>query len=401
MGTIIMDTPTPEPRSGPDFLGFRRPRGRAGIRNVLLVLCINGLAGGAARRIAQGLPGSSLVSTPYGRGQLGPDKEAHVAQFVGLGSHPNVGAVLLVGADRPSAEDVARAIDERSAKPVEIVTLDDVEEDALALAERGLRLGGGLARAISQARREPVPCSDLFLGIECGHSDATSGLAANPLAGAVADLLVDFGGTAVIGETMEWLGAEHILSRRAADEAVGQRIVAAVEEREAAVKALGVDLLFNNPGHENIRGGLSTIEEKSLGAIAKAGHRPIRSVLPFAAAPSEPGMHLMDGPSYSPESLTGFAAAGAQIMLFTTGPGNSFCSLLAPTIKISANPKARHRLAEQVDFDASGLLRGRTTLKEATVQVMELILAVASGSATWGEIYGEGAECFARLGGSF
>jgi altronate dehydratase large subunit len=401
METIIMDNPAQASRSVPAFLGFRRPRGRAGIRNVLLVLCINGLAGGAARRIAQGLPGSSLVSTPYGRGQLGPDKEAHFAQFVGLGSHPNVGAVLLVGADRPSAETVARAIDARAAKPVEIVTLDDVEEDAIALAEQGLRLGGSLARVISGARREPILCSDLFLGIECGHSDATSGLAANPLAGAVADILVDLGGTAVIGETMEWLGAEHILSRRAVDETVGQRIVAAVEEREAAVKALGVNLLFNNPGHENIRGGLSTIEEKSLGAIAKAGHRPIRSVLAFAAPPAQPGMHLMDGPSFSPESLTGFAAAGAQIMLFTTGPGNSFCSLLAPTIKISANPKARHRLAEQVDFDASGLLRGHTTLAEEAARVMDLVLAVASGSATWGEIYGEGAECFARMGTSF
>lgn len=383
------------------FLGFPRPKGRAGIRNSLLVLCINGLVGPAARRIAGGLQGSKLVATPYGRGQLGPDKDVHFAQLVGLGSHPNCGATLIVGADRPSAEIVAEAVVARSGKEVGIVALDDVHEDALALTARGLRLGSRLARAISEQRCVPVPVSELFIGIECGHSDATSGLASNPLAGAVADRLVEFGGTAVVGETLEWLGAEHVLARRAAEPAVAGAIVDAVVRRERAVAALGVDLLYNNPGYENVRGGLSSIEEKSLGAIAKAGSRPIRSLIAFADTPASSGLHLMDGPGFSPESLTGFAAAGAQLMLFTTGPGNSFCSLLAPTIKISAHPSAVEALAEQIDFDASPLILARWTLSEAADRLLAHSVDVASGSATWGEILGEGEECFHRAGGSF
>ncbi|MBS7700983.1 MULTISPECIES: UxaA family hydrolase [unclassified Chelatococcus] len=383
------------------FLGFPRAHGRAGVRNGLLVLGINGLIAPAAHRIAAALPGSTCVATPYGRGQLGPDKAMHTAQLVGLGCHPNIGATLIVGVDRPSADGLGAAITARSGKPLAIITLDDVHEDALLLTERGIRLGGRLTRDLSEERRSMVPVSDLFIGIECGHSDATSGIISNPLVGAIADSLVDLGGTAVIGETLEWLGAEHVLAERAADAIVGAAVVAAVTRREQEVAALGVDLLYNNPGHENVRGGLSSIEEKSLGAIAKAGERPIRSVLDFAEPPSAPGLHVMDGPGFSPESLTGFAAAGAQIMLFTTGPGNSFCSRLAPTIKISGHPGTVRVLTEQIDFDASPLFRGEKAADAVAAELFDLMLAVASGTATWGEIFGEGDECFARFGGSF
>jgi len=384
----------------PHFLGYERPKGRAGVRNGLLVLGINGLVARVAERISHSLPGSKLVTTPYGRGQLGPDKLVHTTQLVGLGAHPNVGATLLVAADRPTAEAMAEAIIERSAKPVEIVSLDDVEEDALALTDRGIRAGGTLARRISADRRMPVSLAQLFIGIECGHSDATSGLFSNPLAGAVADRIVAAGGTAVIGETLEWLGAEHVLAARAADDAIRRAVVAAVEDRERAVAALGVDLLYNNPGYENVRGGLSTIEEKSLGAIAKAGSSPIRSLLQHAEVPASHGLHVMDGPGFSPESMTGFAAAGAQLTLFTTGAGNSYCSLLAPTIKISAHPRATQR-TEQIDFDASGLWRAERTLPDTADALLAQILDTANGLATWGEIFGEGGEAFARVGGSF
>jgi len=389
------------PNTAFSFLGYERPKGRAGVRNALLVLGINGLVTQPARRIASALPGSKLAATSYGRGQFGPDKAAHVAQLVGLGSHPNIGATLIVGADRPTADEIAATIVARSGKPTLVVTLDDVHEDALALTERGVRLGGRLARDISAQRRTEMPAADLFIGIECGHSDATSGVASNPLAGALTDRLVDCGGTAVIGETLEWLGAEHVLARRAATALVGGAIVEAVAQREQAITALGVDLLYNNPGHENVRGGLSSIEEKSLGAIAKAGRQPIRSILPFAAEPGSPGLHVMDGPSFSPESLTGFVAGGAQLLLFTTGPGNSFCNLLAPTIKISGHPRAAKELSEQIDFDASALLRAETTLDEAADLLFTRVLEVASGFATWGEVFGEGDESFARIGGSF
>jgi altronate dehydratase large subunit len=354
----------------------------------------------SARRIAAALPGSKLVATPYGRGQLGEDKEAHFRQLIGLGRNPNVGAALVIGADRASVDRVGKAIAE-TGKVVARIALDDVHEDAITLTERGMRLGAKLAHDISRLRREAVPVGELFIGIECGHSDATSGLVANPLAGYVADYLIGQHGAVVIGETLEWLGAEHILASRAQNESVGKAITRAVLKREAAAAATGMDLLGNNPGDENIRGGLSTIEEKSLGAIVKGGTTKVQSLLALAEPPAMPGLHVMDAPGFSPESLTGFAASGAQLMLFTTGPGNSFCNRLAPTIKISGHPNATKRLAEQIDFDGSNVLEGREPLEAAGERLWNLVVDVASGSATWGEILDETDEVFVRLGPSF
>lgn len=382
------------------FLGFRRPGGTVGVRNRLLVLSILGLTTPAARRIARSLPGSLLVAAPHGRGQLGEDAAAYRRQMVGLGRNPNIGAVLVIGADRLRVDTIASAIAEGGTL-VEAVALDDVHEDALALTDRGVRAGARLTHAISRLRREPMPASALLVGIECGHSDATSGLVANPLVGAVADRLVDAGAVAMVGETLEWLGGEHVLAARARDAAVGEAITAAVLRRERAAAATGVDLTGNNPGQENIRGGLSTIEEKSLGAIAKAGSRPIAGLLALAERPASPGLYLMDAPAFSPESLTGFAAAGAQLMMFTTGPGNSFVNAIAPTLKVSGHAETPSRLPEQIDFDAGAVLAGRESLDEAADRLFALLLDVASGSATWGEVLDEGDEVMARLGQSF
>lgn len=384
----------------PSFLGFPRRFGRAGVRNHVLVLGINGLVAPAASQAAARIAGSRLVATPYGRGQFGADKALHFLQLAGIGANPNNGAVLIVGADRKSADAVAEAIAQRSPAPVEAVTLDDTQEDAHELVARAVRAGTRLAREASHGRRVRLPLSELYLGLECGHSDASSGLAANPLAGAVADRLVEAGATCVVGETLEWLGAEDALSARGADGTIGRRIAAAVMARERAVTAAGVDLLGDNPGEENIRGGLSTIEEKSLGAIAKAGRHPVTDMLGFAQPPSGRGLHLMDGPSYSPESMTGFVASGTQMILFTTGPGNSYCSLIAPTFKLSANPAACARLDGQLDFDAGAVLQGRLSLDAAAGHLLAELIAVASGTLTWGEAAGQGAECFTRIGPS-
>ena len=384
------------PRS---FMGYPRQDGRAGTRNHVVVLSILGLANAAARRVAQTVHGTLLIATPYGRGQFGDDKLVHERQLVGLGRNPNAAAVIVIGADRKTADRVAAAIAE-TGKPVEICVLDDCHEDSLELSHRAINTAARLVRDASRLRRDAVPASSLFLGIECGHSDATSGLVANPVAGAGADRLIDAGGSAVFGETVEWLGAEQLLARRAATPAIGRAIVDAVARRETAVAATGFDLTGNNPGQENIRGGLSTIEEKSLGAIAKGGTRPIAGVLAIAEAPRAPGLYLMDAPAFSPESLTGFAASGANLMLFTTGAGNSFCNALAPTIKISGRPDTVARLPHQIDFDASAVLAGREELRDAGARLFDLMLAIASGERSWGEILGEGEEVFARVGGS-
>jgi len=381
------------------FLGYPRPDGRVGIRNRVLIMAINGLVAPAAGRIAAAVRPALLVTSPYGRGQFGADKRAHAQQLIGLGRNPNVAAVLIVGADRMTADGMAEQI-RTSGKPTEVVALDDVQEDALALSLQGIRAAARLVRNASRQRREARAVSSLFVGVECGHSDATSGLVANPLAGKVVDRLIDAGGTAVIGETLEWLGAEHLLARRAATPAVAEAITAAVQRREAAISASGVDPFHDNPGAENIRGGLSSIEEKSLGAIAKGGTRPIDGVLALAEAPARAGLYFMDAPFFSPESLTGFAAAGAQVMLFTTGAGNSFCSAVAPTIKISAKPETLARLGEQIDFDASPAFSGTEDLDHAADRLFSLLLDVASGFRTWGEILSESSESIARIGGS-
>lgn len=385
---------------GRTFLGFPRRSGRAGTRNHLLVLGINGLVAAAAGHVAASISGSKLVATPYGRGQYGIDKECHFRQLVGIGANPNNGAVLIIGADRKAADEAAGAISAIAPVPVEVLTLDDTQQDALDLTARAIRIGAALLRDLSRARREPVDISQLYVGLECGQSDASSGLASNPLAGAVADRLVDAGGTAVVGETLEWLGAEHALRSRGARPETGEKLVRAVVDRERAVMAAGVDLTGNNPGEENIAGGLTTIEEKSLGAIAKTGTRPIVDLLDFCQRPERAGLHLMDGPSFSPESMTGFVASGTQLILFTTGPGNSYCSLLAPTIKISANPASAKRLTEQLDFDAGNLLLARQSLDDAADALFDALVDFASGTLTWGEVTGQGSECFTRMGAS-
>jgi altronate dehydratase large subunit len=252
--------------------------------------------------------------------------------------------------------------------------------------------------ALSRSRREAVPISELFVGLECGRSDPSSGLVSNPLLGLIADRLVDAGASAVLGETTEWLGAEHLLASRGVDEAVRQRIQDAALMRERMAVEAGVDLLGNNPGPTNIAAGLSSIEEKSLGNIAKSGHRPVQSVLDYGEAPAKAGLHLMDAPAYAPESLTGFTIASAQLQLFTTGVGNSFVSLLCPTIKVSANPQTTARLAEQIDFDASAVFAGRETLEAGAGRLFALLLEIAGGALTFGEVYGEGEEIVSRFG---
>jgi len=383
-----------------EFLGYPRADGSAGTRNRLLVLSILGLTSAAAARIARQVPGALLMALPYGRGQFGEDRAMMKRMLAGLGRNPNAGAVLVVGADRLRLDAVAESI-ASSGKPVETVALDDVHEDSLAMSDRGVQLAATLAREMSRARRVRLPASMLRLGTECGHSDATSGLGANPLAGLVADRLIDAGGAAVFGETMEWLGAEHVLAARAATPEVGQAIVDAVAQRERWAADSGEDLTGNNPGAENIRGGLSSIEEKSLGAIAKGGSRPVRGVVPHAAPLPGPGLWVMEGPAFSPTSVTGFVAGGCNMTMFTTGPGNSYCDALAPTVKVTVNPKTAARLTQQIDFDGSGLMLGTLDPEEAADALFAQLLDHASGTRTWGEVLDEGSYAFARLGADF
>lgn len=379
------------------FLGFRRADGRVGVRNHLLVLSTGGLTGQTARRVAAAIAGAVVVVLPHSSGLLGRDLVVQRRAIAGLATHPNVGACVLVG-DNPVVMRQALADIGPGGRPHAAFTLDDCNHDGLLLTDRALRAGAGLARLISRDRRTAEPLSALGIGLECGRSDPSSGLVANPLLGLAADWLVDAGGWAALGETLEWLGAESLLAARARTPAAAAAITGAVLARERIAVAAGLDLLGSNPGPTNIAAGLSTIEEKSLGNVAKSGSRPVEGLLDYGEAPPHGGMWTMDASAYAPKSLTGFVVSGAQMLLFTTGVGNPYVSALAPTIKLSANPDTCAALADQLDFDASGAFTGRESMADAGRALCRRVLDVASGELTWGEVMREGDEVLSRFG---
>ncbi len=265
------------------FEGFRRASGRPGVRNLTLVLSVTGLTTPAARRIGTILKGVTVLGTPFGSGVLGRDREVQRRALAAFASHPNVGAVVVIGADQPVVDLVAGAA-AAAGRLVEAICFDDCGHDVLTLTDRAVRVAAGFVRELSLARREPLPGGELLVGLECGRSDPSSGLVANPLLGVLVDRLVDAGGAAIFGETTEWIGAEGPLLARAATPEVADAIGAAAAARERMAVTAGIDLTYNNPSTTNIEAGLSSIEEKSLGAIAKGGSRPIRGVIDYAAA---------------------------------------------------------------------------------------------------------------------
>jgi len=379
------------------FDGFVRNDGEVGVRNHLLVLSITGLTGPTARRVSSKLSGSIVVDYVYDSGPIGEDWEAQERALLGLALNPNVGAVLLISANPPRSAKMVAAISE-TGKPIKSFTLDDCGHDALELTKRAVTAGEELLKLIASFERQPCALSSLYVGMECGRSDPSSGLVANPLMGLISDRLVDAGAKTIIGESTEWLGAEHLLAKRAITPQLGEKIVATVKEKEQVAIDAGRDLTGNNPGPTNIAAGLSTIEEKSLGNIAKSGSRPIQSLVGWAEQPKEQGLHLMDAPAYAPESMTGFSASGTQLIFFSTGVGNSFVNSIAPTIKLSGNPETCARLEEQLDFKCSEVFTGEKELEETAEDLMDVMLTIASGKETWGEIIGEGGEAFTRMG---
>ncbi|MGI9418271.1 MAG: UxaA family hydrolase [Geminicoccaceae bacterium] len=380
-----------------EFFGYPRSSGRAGTRNHLLILSVTGLTGPSAARIAERVRPSLCLGTPYGSGLLGEDRDAHDRGLRGFVCHPNVGAVLVIGADPPQVDSIADAA-ATAGRPVEAISLDACGHDALTLTDRGIRAAAHLLRDLSRRRRQVMPLAELFLALECGRSDPSSGLVSNPLVGMISDRVVEAGGASVIGETTEWLGAERGLVARAATPEIGEAIAAAAARRETMAVDAGIDLIGNNPSQTNTDAGLTTIEEKSLGAVAKSGRSTIKGVLGYAEPPPKPGLWLMDAPAYAPESLTGFAAAGANLALFTTGVGNSYGSALMPTLKISANPETVARITEQLDFDASAILTGDHGLHEMSVALEATLCDIASGGLTWAEIFQDQDEVLSRFG---
>ncbi len=389
--------PTFQP-SRPTFPTFLHPDGRAGVRNHLLVLPSVFCANVAAQRIAEAVPGAFALPHPYGCAQLDADRVARV--LTALGVHPNVGATLVVGlgCEVVQADELAARI-AAAGQTVEALNIQR-QGGTRRTIDRGRKLARKLAAHLAAQRREPVPWSKLILATECGGSDATSGLAANPVIGAVADRVIAAGGTVLLSETTELMGTEHILARRAVSAQVAQRIVDIVAAVEQAALRLGVDLRGSNPAPGNIAGGLTTIEEKSLGCIYKAGRAPVQGVLAYAEPPPGAGLFVMDTPGHDAESVTGMVAAGAQAVLFSTGRGTPLGAPAAPVVKITANPHTARHMADDVDLSAAGVVAGETSVEDCGQALWRLLLRVLEGQETASEVLGQRDFAVTRAGPS-
>ena len=370
----------------PTFNGYRRENGRVGVRNHVAVVPTSVAASSVARGIAADA-GAWAKATPHQMGTTQPEATRAQAErvLVGIGRNPNVGAALVVelGTEEIDAEALADRIAE-TGKAVETLSIRDVGGTRAAL-DRGASLTAELNEEAETARREEADASELIFAAECGGSDATSGIAANPAVGNACDRLVEDGGTASFSETPEFIGAEHILAERCVDDEVRERLLERVTQREQMADMMGVDLRGAQPTPGNQEGGLTTIEEKSLGAIAKGGTTPIQGFAEFAEElPVGGGLVPMDTPGYDIESVVAKVAAGAQVVAFTTGRGSTTGNPISPVIKVTGNPKTWARMANNMDVNASTVIEGES-IASVGERVYDELLAVADGKHTEAE----------------
>ena len=365
------------------FLGYPREDGAIGVRNWVAVMSIMDNCNPVTRAICQQVDGTIPVTTLFVRGQYGRDLEITYSTLAGMGRNPNIAAVLLVGLEEATTEEVARRI-RPSGKPVEAIHLQP--HGTINCVAEGTRRALKMVMRASNARRRSCSSSALMVGVECGGSDTTSGLTCNPVIGRMSDRLVDDGGTVIISETSEFFGAEHLFAARAKDPTVGKAFTDMVLRLEKEAIAQGIDIRGTNPTPDNIRGGLTTIEEKALGAMAKAGTRPLSGVLGYGESPKGKGLHFLDAPAPAVENLTAFAAAGCQLICFGTGVGNPIGNMVAPTLKVSGNVNTLRTMADNIDFDASDILEKNAKVGPIGDQLYGYALEVASGTRTSSEI---------------
>ncbi|NPT41331.1 altronate hydrolase [Paraburkholderia sp. 1N] len=365
------------------FLGYRRANGAVGVRNWVAIISVMDNCNPVTRTIASAVDGTIPVTTLFVRGQYGPDLDFAYESLAGLGRNPNIAAVLVVGLEESSTEDVASRIRD-TGKPVDTVHLQP--HGTIQCIAEGTRKALRLSIAASNLRREPCPMSELIVGVECGGSDTTSGLSCNPTIGRMADRLIAEGGTVIISETSEFIGAEHLFAARAADETVRAAFVDAVQKMEHAAIVRGVDMRESQPSPDNKRGGLTTVEEKALGAMAKAGSTPLVGVLRYGEAPRRKGLHFMDAPAAAVENLTALAAGGCQLTFFGTGVGNPIGNMVAPTVKVCGNIHTLQTMADNIDFDASGILEQGMKISDLGDRLYDYATDVASGTRLASEV---------------
>jgi altronate dehydratase large subunit len=377
-----------------EFLGYERPDGSVGIRNHVAVISSGRCANELAATIADAGQGAGPVITTHPCARLKEDNERAIRFFTGVGINPNVAAALVVGVgcDNPSPHSLAEEIAE-SKKPVEALSVME-SEGFQDFIDRGTAIARRMAADASEMQRKPFPLSYLTLGVKCGGSSAVSGLAGNLAVGMVFDRLIAEGGTAIFSETTEVIGADHLLARRAINKEVARKFRDMVVRHEAMIKATGEDIRGTQPTRGNIAGGLTTIEEKSLGALAKTGTTPLQGALEHGEKPQGKGLYFMDGSAQTSELISGEMAAGALIHIYSTGGGitSSFrCTAgwggeipVIPQISVVSRQSTPRDSQEKDFFDifADAVIEGTETVGDVADRFFDEIIAVASGKLT-------------------
>ncbi len=371
------------------FNGYLRPNGAAGTRNYVAVIPNVFCANETASAIAEAEPDVCRALLHHcGCGMLRPDLDMAENTLAALAQNPNVGAVILVGlgCEASSQNQLLERV-EKTGKPVESLIIHQ-EGNFITTVEKGRRMASLLADKIRAQRRVPCEISRIVLAVKCGSSDATSGLAANLATGRVVDWIIDKGATVIFGETTEFIGAEDILSRRGINEQVQKRILEITQEMENRIKATGVDMRGTQPSRGNIAGGISTIEEKSLGAISKSGSRHIQGVFHFGHPITGPGLFIVDTPGKEDIYLTAAAAAGANVIIFTTGGGAPQGFPLVPVIKVASNPEMVCNMKPHVDVDISGMFSGDVKIGDVWPAIQTTLFETLNGTKVTAELLG-------------
>ncbi|HZC07968.1 MAG TPA: UxaA family hydrolase [Ktedonobacterales bacterium] len=374
--------------------GYRRSDGRVGVRNHVVILPVDDLSNAVCEHVAATIPGAMALPHAYGRLQYGADLELTFRTLIGTGSNPNVAAVVVVGIEPNWTNLVVEGI-AKTGKPVRGFAIER-HGDLRVLADAA-RVAQQFMQQASELRREPISRDELTISIKCGESDTTTGLGSCPTVSQAVDRHVEAGGTVLFGETSELTGGEDIIAGRCATEDVRARFQAMFDAYIAEIESSSANLLGSQPTQGNIRGGLSTIEEKALGNIAKTGTVPVVDALEPAVTPTRRGLNFMDSSSAAAEFITLMGAAGSVIHLFPTGQGNIIGNPIVPVIKITANPLTARTMTEHVDLDVSGLLWREYGLHEAGDRIMALIDRVANGRLTCAEALGHREFVFTKL----
>ncbi|MHB8336287.1 MAG: UxaA family hydrolase [Ignavibacteriaceae bacterium] len=365
------------------FYGYRRENGTVGCRNHVAIIPVDDISCAAVEGVASLISGTLPLSHPYGRLQFGADLELFFQTMIGTGRNPNIASAVVIGIEPNWTNKIAEGI-AKTGKAVEAFSIE--RSGDLKTIERASWAAKGLVQKASEMKRDQVDLSEIVFSIKCGESDTTSGLAANPTVGKVIEHAVAAGSTAMFGETTELTGGENIVADRMKTPALKEKFMKIFNDYAEFVNAQDADLLGSQPTMGNIRGGLTTIEEKALGNIQKIGKAKVDGVLYPAEAPDGKGLYFMDTSSAAAEAVTLFAAGGSIAHLFPTGQGNIIGNPVVPVIKLSGNPLTVSTMSEHIDVSVEKVLTLEQTLDQAGEVLMDMLLKTLSGRLTSAEV---------------